>query len=58
LESGDKTLLNHVLQNKKELKVVVTVNDMSEINVDADLLKSKITLFRSEEKLIKKNYFK
>ena len=43
---------NHVLHNKDELKVAVIVNDMSEINVDADLIKSENILSRTEEKLV------
>ena len=52
LGSGKTTLLNHVLHNKDELKVAVIVNDMSEINVDADLIKSENILSRTEEKLV------
>ena len=52
LGSGKTTLLNHVLHNKDELKVAVIVNDMSEINVDADLVKSENILSRTEEKLV------
>ena len=52
LGSGKTTLLNHVLHNKDELKVAVIVNDMSEINVDAELVKSENILSRTEEKLV------
>jgi len=52
LGSGKTTLLNHVLHNKNDLKVAVIVNDMSEVNVDADLIKSENTLSRTEEKLV------
>ena len=52
LGSGKTTLLNHILHNKDELKVAVIVNDMSEINVDADLIKSENILSRTEEKLV------
>lgn len=52
LGAGKTTLLNHVLHNKKGLKVAVIVNDMSEINVDADLVKSENVLSRTEEKLV------
>ena len=52
LGTGKTTLLNHILHNKEDLKVAVIVNDMSEINVDADLVKSENTLSRTEEKLV------
>ena len=52
LGSGKTTLLNHILHNKDELKVAVIVNDMSEINVDAELVKSENILSRTEEKLV------
>ncbi len=52
LGAGKTTLLNHVLHNKEGLKVAVIVNDMSEVNVDANLVKSENTLSRTEEKLV------
>ncbi len=52
LGAGKTTLLNHVLHNKDGLKVAVIVNDMSEVNVDADLVKSENALSRTEEKLV------
>ncbi len=52
LGAGKTTLLNHVLHNKENLKVAVIVNDMSEVNVDAALVKSENTLSRTEEKLV------
>ena len=52
LVAGKTTLLNHVLHNKEGLKVAVIVNDMSEVNVDAQLVEQQNSLSRTEEKLV------
>jgi G3E family GTPase len=52
LGAGKTTLLNHVLHNKKGLKVAVIVNDMSEVNIDAQFIKNENTLYRTDEKLV------
>lgn len=46
------TLLNNILKNRAGLKVAVIVNDMSELNVDAHLVKNEISFSRTEEKLV------
>ncbi len=52
LGAGKTTLLNHILHNKQGLKVAVIVNDMSEVNIDAQLVQNENTLSRTEERLV------
>ncbi len=52
LGAGKTTLLNHILHNKEGLKVAVIVNDMSEVNIDAQFIENENTLSRTEESLV------
>lgn len=52
LGAGKTTVLNHILNNREGRKVAVIVNDMSEINIDAQQINNEVDFNRAEEKLV------
>ncbi|KJE90323.1 cobalamin synthesis protein P47K [Capsaspora owczarzaki ATCC 30864] len=53
LGAGKTTLLNHVLNNREGLKVAVIVNDMSEVNIDIQLVqRGEASLSKVDEQLV------
>ena len=50
LGSGKTTVLNHILETKRNQKVALIVNDMAEINVDGRQIGDKVS--QTEEKLV------
>ncbi|WP_298069870.1 GTP-binding protein [uncultured Mailhella sp.] len=52
LGAGKTTLLNHVLSNQEGYKVAVIVNDIGEVNIDADLIARGGSVVQEDESLV------
>jgi G3E family GTPase len=52
LGAGKTTTLNHILSSERELNAAVVVNDMGEVNVDADLVERESELTQNDEEII------
>ena len=52
LGSGKTTLVNYILSNKKGIRFAVIVNDIGEINIDADLIQKGGVVGKKDESLV------
>ena len=52
LGSGKTTLLNRILQNKKGIRFAVIVNDIGEVNIDADLIEKGGIVGQKDDSLV------
>ena len=52
LGAGKTTTLNHILSTEQELNAAVLVNDMGEVNVDADLVERESDLTQNDDEII------
>ena len=52
LGSGKTTLLNNILTNKQGIKFAVIVNDIGEVNIDADLIEKGGIVGKKDESLV------
>lgn len=52
LGSGKTTLVNNILSNKKGIKFAVIVNDIGEVNIDADLIEKGGIVGQKDDSLV------
>jgi len=52
LGSGKTTLLNRILKNQKGIKFAVIVNDIGEVNIDADLIEKGGVVGQKDDSLV------
>lgn len=52
LGSGKTTLVNHILANEKGIKFAVIVNDIGEVNIDADLIQKGGVVGKKDDSLV------
>ena len=52
LGSGKTTLLNRILNNKRGIRFAVIVNDIGEVNIDADLIQKGGIVDRQDDSLL------
>ena len=52
LGSGKTTLINHILNNQEGYKVAVIVNDIGEVNIDADLISKGGVVNQTDDSLV------
>ena len=52
LGSGKTTLVNHILNNRKGIRFAVIVNDLGEVNIDADLIQQGDVVGQKDESLV------
>ena len=52
LGSGKTTLLNRILQNKEGIRFAVIVNDIGEVNIDADLIEKGGIVNQQDDSLV------
>ena len=52
LGSGKTTLINHILRNAKNHKIAVIVNDIGEVNIDADLIENDGVVSSQDDNLV------